>query len=361
MNSIDAKLQAAHDFLTILVEAVFLYTAGSDLLIRNRKNTMTQNTICLLGGTGFVGRHLLSLLSKQGHHILVLSRHPQRHRDLKVLPGVELIHANVHDIISLRQHFTNADAVINLVGILNERHDNGKGFHHVHVELTRNILHACHDRGVRRLLHMSALNADPAASSYYLRSKGEAEQLVLQAKGLDVTCFRPSVIFGPGDRFINRFARILKITPLFFPLACGYARLAPVYVGDVAQAFADSLDMQASFGQSYDLCGPHRYTLQEIVEYVNQILELKRIINPLGNVLSRLQANLLEHIPGKPFSKDNFRSLQTDSICPKASHDLQIHFGINPSSMKSIVPGYLLHQKQKHRYDHLRQQLTRCE
>ncbi len=322
---------------------------------------MIRNTICLLGGTGFVGRHLLSMLSKQGRHIHVLSRHPQRHRDLAVLPGVQLIQANVHDIVNLRQHFTNADAVINLVGILNERRDNGKEFHRVHVELTRNIIHACHDRGIRRLLHMSALNADPAAGSYYLRSKGEAEQLVLQAKDLDATCFRPSVIFGHGDSFINRFAAILKITPLFFPLACGYTRFAPVYVGDVARAFADSLDMQACFDQRYDLCGPHSYTLQEIVEYVNQTLELKRIINPLGNALSRLQASLLEHVPGKPFSKDNFRSLQTDSVCPKGSHDLQTYFGINPSGMKSIVPGYLLHQNYRRRYDRLRQQLTRRE
>ncbi len=322
---------------------------------------MIRNTICLLGGTGFVGRRLLSMLSKQGRHIRVLSRHPQRHRDIKILPGVELIQANVHDIVSLRQHFTDADAVINLVGILNERRDNGKEFHHVHVDLTRNIIHACQDRGVHRLLHMSALNADPAAASYYLRSKGVAEQLVLQARDLDVSCFRPSVIFGPGDSFINRFAAILKITPLFFPLACGYTRFAPVYVGDVAQAFTESLDMQASFGQRYDLCGPHSYTLQEIVEYVNQTLGLKRIVNPLGNNLSRLQAALLEHVPGKPFSKDNFRSLQVDSVCPKGSHDLQTCFGINPTGMKSIVPAYLLHQNQKHRYDRLRQHLPHPE
>ena len=319
---------------------------------------MKRNTLCLLGGTGFVGRRLLSLLSKQGHHIRVLSRHPQRHRDLAVLPGVELIQADVHDIVELRRHFTDADAIINLVGILNEPRDNGKGFHHVHVDLMRNILHACHDRGVRRLLHMSALNADPAATSYYLRSKGEAERLLFQAKEMDVTCFQPSAIFGPGDSFINRFADILKVTPLFLPLACGYSRFAPVYVGDVAQAFADSLNMQASFGQRYDLCGLYTYSLQEIVEYVSRTLGLKRIINPLGDNLSRLQASLLEHFPGKPFSKDNFRSLQTDSVCPNDSHDLQLHFGINPASMESIVPGYLLHQNDNRRYNDFRQQLS---
>ncbi len=317
---------------------------------------MIRNTLCLLGGTGFVGRQLLSLLSKQGRQIRVLSRHPQRHRDLAMLAGVELIKANVHDIVSLRQQLSGVDAVINLVGILNERRDNGKGFHHAHVELTRNILHACEDRGVHRLLHMSALNADPNANSHYLRSKGEAEQLVMQAKDIDTTCFRPSVIFGAGDSFTNRFASILKVTPLFLPLACGYSRLAPVYVGDVAQAFADSLDLQASFGQHYDLCGPYHYSLQEIVEYVNQTLQLGRIVNPLGDTLSRLQANLLEYVPGKPFSKDNFRSLQTDSICPEANHDLQLHFGINPSSMESIVPAYLLHQNKNRRNDSLRQQ-----
>lgn len=320
-----------------------------------------HNTLCLLGGTGFVGRRLLYLLSKQGRHIRVLSRHPQRHRDLRMLSGVELIKADVHDIVTLRQHFTRADAVINLVGILNERRDNGKGFHHVHVELTRNIIQACHDRGVDRLLHMSALNADPAAPSYYLRSKGEAEQLLMRARDLQATCFRPSVIFGPGDNFINRFARLLKITPGLFPLACGYTRFAPVYVGDVAQAFADSLDMQSSYGQRYHLCGPKTYTLQEIVEYVNQTLGLGRIVNPLGDSLSRLQAGLLEHVPGKPFSKDNFRSLQVDSICPKGRHDLQLFFGINPSSMESVVPTYLLHQNDNRRYDQLRQQLHRLD
>ncbi len=318
---------------------------------------MKHKTLCLLGGTGFVGRRLLSMLSKRGHQIHVLSRHPQRHRDLSILPGVELIKADVHNIVNLRQHFTHADAVINLVGILNEGRDNGKGFHHAHVDLARNIHQACHDRGVSRLLQMSALNADPAANSYYLRSKGEAEQLLQKSTELQLTCFRPSVIFGPGDSFINRFAGILKKTPLFFPLACGYTRFAPVYVGDVAQAFVDSLEMQASYGQTYDLCGPKIYSLQDIVEYVNQTLALGRIINPLGDTLSRLQANLLEHVPGKPFSKDNFRSLQVDSVCPQGSHDLQVFFGIHPSSMESIVPGYLLHQNDNRRYDHFRQQL----
>ena len=317
---------------------------------------MIYQTLCLLGGTGFVGRHLLALLSRQGRQIRVLCRHPQRHRDLRVLPGVELVKADIHDIVSLRQHFTGADAVINLVGILNERRDNGKGFHHVHVTLTRNILQACHDRGVRRLLHMSALNASPAAHSYYLRSKGKAEQLVCDAMDMETSCFRPSVIFGAGDSFINRFAAILRVSPLFFPLACGYTRFAPVYVGDVVQAFADSLDMQASFGQSYDLCGPRIYTLQEIVEYVNQTLNLRRVILPLDTGLSRLQANLLEYVPGKPFSRDNFRSLQTDSVCAEDRHDLPIHFGINPTPMETVVPGYLLPQMQQRRLDRLRQQ-----
>lgn len=352
MNSIDAQSQVVPEFGALLIQRIFLYTAKPD----NSENTMTCHTLCLLGGTGFVGRHLLAQISKRGWRARVLSRRPERHRELRMLPGVELLRADVHELASLRHHFTGVDAVINLVGILNEKGDDGRGFHHVHVELTRHVLQACHDRGVRRLLHMSALNADPAAPSHYLRSKGEAERLVLQTRDLEATCFRPSVIFGPGDSFTNRFARLLRFSPPLFPLACGYSRFAPVYVGDVVRAFADSLELPASIGQRYDLCGPRRYTLQEIVEYLNRLLGLGRIINPLGDTLSRLQASLLEHVPGKPFSKDNFRSLQVDSICPKGSHDLALHFGITPTSMESVVPGYLLHQSRTRRNDRYRRQ-----
>ena len=191
-----------------------------------------KQQICVLGGSGFVGLRVVSALAAEGHSIRVLTRRRERHRELLVLPTVEVIDADIHNPDDLKQYFAGQDTVINLIGILNEKRDNGKGFYHAHVELAQKVIEACMAQGVKRLLHMSALNADAATgSSYYLRSKGEAEQRVHAAHGIKVTSFRPSVIFGPGDNFINRFAELLRITPGVFPLACGKSRFAPVYVG----------------------------------------------------------------------------------------------------------------------------------
>ncbi|HID48205.1 MAG TPA: complex I NDUFA9 subunit family protein [Chromatiales bacterium] len=310
-----------------------------------------KQRICVLGGTGFVGQHLVSELAEAGHEVVVPSRHPERHRELLVLPTVKLVEANVFDPARLTQLFAGQDTVINLVGILNERRDNGKDFHRVHVELADQIVAACQAREVPRLLHMSALHADAQqGASYYLRSKGEAEDRVHRATGIDVTSFRPSVIFGPGDHFINRFAELLRKMPGVFPLACGLARFAPVYVRDVARAYVRSLRMPSTYGQRYNLCGPHEYTLQALVQEIARMLDRKRSVISLGNFASRLQANLMEYAPGKPFSRDNYRSLQVDSICPEGDAVLREVFGIEPSSIEAEVPRYLLRQELRERY-----------
>ena len=210
------------------------------------------------------------------------------------------------------------DAVVNLIGILNERGDDGSGFREAHVELCRKLIAACRANDIRRLLHMSALNADARSGpSHYQRTKGEAEDLVHAAAGEDlrVTSFRPSVIFGPDDDFFNRFAGLLRFAPLVFPLACPNARFAPVYVGDVVEAMALSLTDPATYGRRYDLCGPKVYTLAELVAYTAQCLKLRRYVLPLNARLSLWQAQVLEHVPGKPLSLDNYRSLQIDSVC----------------------------------------------
>ena len=319
-----------------------------------------KHHICVLGGTGFVGDRVVSALAAQGHHIRVLTRHRERHRNLLVLPTVEVFSADVHDVQQLKQHFAKQDTVINLVGILNEKRDNGKGFYHAHVELAQKVIEACQTQGVTRLLHMSALNADPATgSSFYLRSKGEAEQRVHAAQGLNVTSFRPSVIFGSSDSFINRFAELLRKIPFLFPLACGQSRFAPVYVGDVAQAFVRSLDDPQTYGQRYNLCGPHEYTLQQVVQYTAEVLGLKRNIISLGKFSSRLQANLLEYMPGKPFSRDNYRSLQIPSTCKKGENALREVFGIEPTALETEVPRYLVNKVSRERYMELRRQARR--
>jgi len=147
----------------------------------------------------------------------------------------------------------------------------------------------------------------------------------------------------------------LKKTPWIFPLACGETRFAPVYVGDVAQAFVRSISNPATFGKRYNLCGPKEYTLKELVEYVARLLQLKRRIISLGRFASLLQANVLEYFPGKPFSRDNYRSLQTDSVCPEDNNVLREVFGIEPTAIEAEVPHYLLNQTSRTRYNLFRQ------
>lgn len=300
---------------------------------------MTTHTICILGGTGFVGRHLAARLANDGHRLKVLTRHRERHRDLLVLPRLILVEADVHDPSVLAAELEGCDAVVNLVGILNEPGRDGHGFYHVHVELPRKLVQACRQKGVKRLLHMSALGADAAyGRSHYQRTKGEGENTVHAAHDLLVTSFRPSVIFGPEDSLFNRFATLLRIAPYWFPLACPGARMQPVYVGDVAEAFARSLDRQSTVGRRLELCGPKVYSLEELVEFTLNTLHLRRRVVALGDGLSRLHARLLDYVPGRPFSWDNYLTLQADNIC----HDgFPEEFGIVPAAVEDIVPRYL--------------------
>jgi uncharacterized protein YbjT (DUF2867 family) len=301
---------------------------------------MARLRICLLGGTGFVGKRLAARLSEAGHDVTILTRHAARHRDILVLPTVRLAQGDAHDTGFLRQQFEGRDSVINLVGILNEKGRSGKGFTRAHTELPEKIVQACREAGVPRLLHMSALHAARLAPSHYLRTKALGEEAVLRAESPDfhATSFRPSVIFGPGDGFLNRFASLLRLAPGAFPLACPEARFQPVHVDDVVQAFVKSLDKHKTFGNRYDLCGPKVYTLREIVKYVAQLLGKRVCVIGLPNSLSYLQAAMLEFVPGKPFSLDNYRSLQIDSVCEKGFPEL---FGITPKSLEEIAPGYL--------------------
>jgi uncharacterized protein YbjT (DUF2867 family) len=295
----------------------------------------------MLGGTGFVGRALAARLSRAGNSISILTRSSASRRDLLVLPGVVLVDGDVHNPVFLRRQFKGADVVINLVGILNERGHSGAGFRHAHRELPEKVASACREEGVRRLLHMSALNAAPNAPSYYLRTKAEGEEAA-HAAGPDVrvTSFRPSVIFGPRDSFTNRFAKLLQYAPGVFPLACPDARFQPVFVEDVARAFAEALEEYRTHGQRYDLCGPTIYRLRELVSYIAELRGRPIRVVGLSDRLSRVQASLLEYFPGKPFSLDNYRSLTVDAVC-SGDNALSTVFGIAPTPLERVAPGYL--------------------
>jgi NADH dehydrogenase len=311
---------------------------------------MNIKSICVLGGTGFVGRHLATRLANRGYQLKVLTRHPQRHRDIEVLPDAQLVGADIHDPTVLQAQFAGCDAVINLVGILHEY--SGQTFSAVHAELPGKVADACHAAGVKRLLHMSALRADAAQGpSQYLFTKGAGEQRVMQAQGLAVTCFKPSIIFAPNDNFLNQFANLLKRAPVL-PLACPNSRFAPVYVGDVAEAFEKALEDDATIGQSYELCGPRIYTFKELVENTARMLGLKRRVIGLPDSLARLQAKILGMLPVKLFTTDNYLSLQVDSVCD--CNGLEA-LGITPRSVEGIMAPYFGNQNQRQRYDVLRQ------
>jgi uncharacterized protein YbjT (DUF2867 family) len=278
---------------------------------------MTEpRNILLLGGSGFIGKQLAYTLANRGWRVSVPCRRPHRHRALLVHPNIRLLEANITDPAELKSLCQDQQAVINLVGILNERR---KGdFRRYHVDFIKAVVEACSSGGIKRLLHVSALGADQATgSSQYLRSKGEGENLLhtFGQRGLNVTSFQPSVVFGKDDDFINRFAGILSWYVGYFPLACADSKLAPVYVGDLVAKIINSIDDRESFGRRFTVCGPEVFTLREILELIITTMGLPVRVMSLSKGMSRLQALVLQNLPGKLFTMDNYRSLQTDNIC----------------------------------------------
>jgi NADH dehydrogenase len=298
--------------------------------------------ICVLGGTGFVGTELVARLALDGHWVRVPTRNLARAERLRVLETIELFVADVHSPAALSQLFADCDAVINLVGILNPRR--AASFQAVHAELPAKIIAAARGAGVRQVLHMSALGADERAPSQYLRTKaaGEAQLRAAPPAGSQkqpaVTVFRPSVIFGAGDSLTNRFARLLRLTAGFLPLARARARFAPIHVVDVAEAFRRVLGARAGFGQVYQLCGPEVMTLRDIVRVSARVARLPCHVVPLPDVAARIQGLVMGLLPGKPFSLDNFRSLTVDCVCQE---DGCARLGIRPQHMLAVLPTYL--------------------
>ncbi len=275
-----------------------------------------QRNILLLGGSGFIGKQLAFALANRGWQVTVPSRRPHRNRALLVHPGIRLLEGNITNPASLQDLCAGQQAVINLVGILHERR---KGdFRRFHVDFIKTVVDACGATGIKRLLHVSALGADQATgSSLYLRTKGEGENLLhtFGQRELRVTSFQPSVVFGKDDNFINQFAGILRWYAGYFPLACPDSKLQPVYVGDLVERIVNAIDDRNSHSKRYPVCGPEVVTLRQILELIIDTLRLPVRILPLGKGLSRLQALVLQNLPGKLFTMDNYRSLQTDNVC----------------------------------------------
>ena len=323
---------------------------------------MRYRDILVVGGAGFVGRHLVAALAARGARVTVPTRRRERAKHLLILPGVEVVEADVHQPGELARLARGHDAAVNLAGVLHSRrgrrdergpNDYGPDFARVHVELAQAVVRACRAAGVKRLLHMSALGADPGAPSEYLRSKGIGERAALAAEDIAVTVFRPSVIFGPEDAFLNLFAALTRVLPVV-ALPCPEARFQPVYVGDVARAFVAALEDRDACGRRYDLGGPKQYTLRELVQAVCAITHRRRPLFGLGPRLSMLQARCLELLPVKLMTRDNLRSMQVPSVCAGP-----FPFGIEPAALEALAPSWLAPVGPRERYPGLRSHAKR--
>ncbi len=318
---------------------------------------MKKKKVAILGGSGFVGRHLVAALAGQGISTRVLTRRRNRNRHLLVIPNCELVEANPFEPNDLQRHLSGCDAIVNLVGILNQ--NRSARFADVHARLPANIAAAARSLSVGRIVHISALGVAKDAPSEYLRSKFEGEEAVHAAgDAIEVTSIRPSVIFGPGDSFFNRFANLLALSPLVFPLACADARFAPVWVGDVIEAILRILDDDTTGGEKYELCGPQVRSLYELVEFTAAITGRKRRIVDIGHRLSRLQGIVMQNLPGKLFTLDNYLSTTVPSVCKDAGFEA---LGIHPRSIESIVPGYLGAREKNARLARLRSMARRSD
>jgi uncharacterized protein YbjT (DUF2867 family) len=312
---------------------------------------MTIKNVLIIGGSGFVGTAVANRLAKLDINVTVPTRRRERTKALIALPNVSMVQANVHDLEQLAKLMVGQDAVINLVGILHGGDltaPYSRKFAEAHVELPKKIVAAAKAAGISRLLHMSALKASADAPSEYLRSKADGEAAV-KAAGLDLTIFRPSVMFGVGDSFLSTFAKLLKLLPRFY-VGYGQARFQPVFVGDVAEVIVRSLLDSNAVGQTYELVGTKVYTLRQIIEYVNEVTGARTTIKDLPEFWALLQAGLLSLLPNPMLSPDNLRSMEVDSVAP----DAVMPYGIVPAPLEAIAPTYLLGVAIKRNLDRFR-------
>lgn len=306
---------------------------------------MKLQEVLIIGGSGFVGKALANRLAARGIRVRIPTRRREAARELLLLPTANVIEADVFDDATLASLVRGVDAVVNLVGVLHSPpgESYGPAFKRAHVELPERIVAECRKQGVKRIAHVSALGAAADAPSEYLRSKAAGEAAIRAgAPQVEWTIVRPSVIFGPGDKFLNLFADLLKFVPLL-PLGGAKARFQPVFVEDVAELLACSLEWTEAVGQTWDAAGPKVYTLAQLVEYAGEVSEHRGVVIPLPGALAMLQARLLELLPSPPMSRDNLRSMQVDSVAAGAP----LPFGATPTPLEAVAPLYLSPQRRR--------------
>jgi uncharacterized protein YbjT (DUF2867 family) len=299
----------------------------------------TRRVATVFGGSGFIGRYVVKRLALQGFVVRVAVRDPEGALFLKPMGRVGQVvplYASVMNEGTVHRAIAGAEVVVNLVGALTE--SRAASFQAVHTEGAERIARIAAAAGVRRLVHVSAIGADPNSPSRYGSTKGKAEQAVLAAFPA-ATIMRPSIVFGAEDKFFNRFAALARIAP-FMPVISGATKMQPVFVGDVADAVIAALAMDASMGKIYELGGPQVWTFREILAFIlKQTRRNKRLVDiPMG--VARMQASILQHVPGQPLTPDQLLMLSKDNIVSPDALGL-VDLGITPTPAELVVPSYL--------------------
>ncbi len=293
--------------------------------------------VLVLGGTGFVGRHVCEQLTRQGIRVTVPTRRAINAQHVQMLPQVDVLEADINREGVLEQLLPGHDAVVNLVAVL---HGNRKRFEQVHVQLPRRLAQAMQTSGVQRLVHISALGAAANASSLYQQTKAAGEA-VLAGAGLALTVLRPSVIFGAEDKFLNMFARMQAVLPVV-PLACADAKFQPVWVGDVAQAVLRSLRNPQTVGKTFELAGPKVFTLAELVKLAGRLSGNPRTVIGLPLPVGYLQAIVMQSVPGEPLlSTDNIAAMEVDNVASGTEGSGLDALGITPAAIEPVAALYL--------------------
>lgn len=314
---------------------------------------MSAKIVTVFGGSGFVGRHVVRELAKRGYRVRAAVRHPSLAGFVRTmgLPGqVEAVYADIKDDESVARALSGAEMAVNLVGIL---YESGKQkFDALQAEAAGRIAWSAKAKGVERLVHVSAIGADAESPAKYASSKAEGEAAVLDAFP-EAVILRPSIIFGNGDGFFNRFAAMAKISPALPLLGGGHTKMQPVYVDDVADAVCTALEDTSTQGKTYELGGPTVYSFRELMQIVLKETQRKRILAPVPWAIARLQGRILGLLPAPLLTLDQVRMLETDNVVSEAatSENRTIEdLGITPKSVEAIVPGYLWMYRRQGQY-----------
>jgi len=300
---------------------------------------MRTTVTTVFGGSGFIGRHVVKRLAAAGHVVRVAVRDPEAALFLKPMGAVGQIvplYAPVTEEADVAAALVGADNAINLVGILFERRKGG--FQAVHAEGATRIARLAAEAGVKRLVHVSAIGADPASPSLYARSKAEGEAGV-RAAFPAATILRPSIVFGPEDSFLNRFGAMAALSPIL-PLIHGGTRFQPVYVGDVADAAMAALTRGDAPGKTYELGGPRVWSFEELLRFVLQQTHRRRRLVAVPTWLARFQARFMECLPNPPLTRDQLLQLARDNVVAPGAATLT-DLGIRPQPLEAVAPSYL--------------------